>query len=276
MFVKINTTYSVSLLVKDINGNRITNDLPILTIKNVKNNTYFNGMIWQPSITNIIMEHIADGVYKYDFTPTEIGVYELTAESEIYNISKTESIEVYDTDVAKYDWQVGTVFTIKYTKTSDENVPTVRLIKDKSELYWNGVQWVTTISAVSMNEIDGGVCVLDFVPDEEGEYSVFIIGATEVFYIINATQTSDNTAPVLLNNYSFKYQDGTDSTIFDEKSVPLPGVQITCFDVNTKQVVAKTYSNNKGEWNMSIKPGRYFFMFEKDNYISVSFERSVM
>ena len=80
---------------------------------------------------------------------------------------------------------------------------------------------------------------------------------------------------VKITNKVFKNQDGTDTTILDSNKNPLPGVKITCYDMKTKDVVAVTQSDSNGAWEMYVKHGSYFFTFEKDGYISVSFERTV-
>jgi len=278
MFVKINTDYSISLLVTDTNGNRITTDLPIVTIKDIQNNTYWNGMMWQSTIANIIMDHIANGVYRTTIVPSAVGVYDVIAESENYNIVKSETIEVYDDDIAKYDWKVNTPFTISFSKVSEIDNPIVSICKESSQTYWNNTQWLIPKTDLPMSELDGGVFIYEFTPDEEGEYVVLVNSQNgqEIVYIVNATTVADNILPVAINNYNFKSQDGSDSTLVDDYQIGINTVSINCFDVVTKQVVCKTMSNIKGEWNMLIKPGKYFFVFSKDGYVSVSFERSVM
>ena len=280
MFVRINTDYSISLLVTDISGNRITTDSPTVAIRDVQNNTYWNGIAWQPTMANIVMNHIANGVYNSVFVPSSVGIYEITCQSEIYNITRIESIEVYDDTIAKYDWKVNTTFTVSFSKLSELDNPVASVCKEAPHLFWSGTEWTATEIKIPMNLLIGGVFICQFTPDEAGEYVVNVNSQNgqEILYAINASveADADSILPVAINNYNFKSQDGSDSTLVDESQIAVNTVSVTCFDTNTQLVVSKATSNIKGEWNMLIKPGKYFFVFAKDGYISVSFERSVM
>ncbi|MCX8074092.1 MAG: carboxypeptidase-like regulatory domain-containing protein [Clostridia bacterium] len=278
MFVKVNTEYLISLLVVDSNGNRIINDLPVVIIKNLQNNSYWNGMFWQPTISEIILNHISDGVYKTEFTPDAVGLYEITTKSDLYGINKVEILEVYDTNIVQYNWKIGIPFTAKYTNIGGSDTPLITICDTKNNLYWNESKWVSNPTNIEMVSNGGDVYSYDFTPTHEAEYSIFMRSTdnAEIFYILSVSEEAEAIQPIIINNSVFKNQDGTDSTILDERNNPINGAKITCYNVLTKEVEARCVSNIKGEWSMAIKPGKYMFVFEKEGYMSVTFERSVM
>jgi hypothetical protein len=144
-------------------------------------------------------------------------------------------------------------------------------------MFWNGLSWVLTDTTLSMPLLSGNVYSYSFSPDTESEYAITITsGEKELFYIIDATTTADDVAPVFIDNTTLRSLDGSDSTTVNDKGEKMPSVSVSVFNTSTKEVVAKTISNSSGEWNMMIKPGEYYFMFEKDGYISVGFERMVV
>jgi len=277
MFIKVNQPYTATLLVMDINNNRVLNDTPVIIIKNTQSNMYFNGIAWQSSVAQLVMPHIANGVYSKQVTFDESGVYRVTAKSDAYSIEKVETVEVYDANLMRYSWLVGSTFLVKYEGDTSTEIVQVRIQRNVDAMFWNGLSWVLTDTTLSMPLLSGNVYSYSFSPDTESEYAITITsGEKELFYIIDATTTADDVAPVFIDNTTLRSLDGSDSTTVNDKGEKMPSVSVSVFNTSTKEVVAKTISNSSGEWNMMIKPGEYYFMFEKDGYISVGFERMVV
>jgi len=274
MFLKLGQTYVVSLLVTDINNNRILDDTPITIIKNSQDFKYWNGMSWVDNEFHIIMNHIGNGVYSYNFTPDKIGVFTILSRSDEYNCSKIISLTAYNDDIVKYDWLVNTSYPIKFIGDGDS--AKAKIIKLKDNTFWNGTEWVNDIFLIDMNSVED-FYLYNFTPDEISEYSITVFSEIdEIFFILNATDTADNIPPLFVGSNTLKSLDGSDSKVLDEQGSPIPNTQITIFNPTTKEVIAKTITNDVGAWNLMLKPGNYYFMFEKNGYISVGFERMVV
>lgn len=277
MFVKVNQIYTATLLVMDINNNRVLTDTPVAIVKNIQNNMYFNGIAWQTSMAQLVMPHVANGVYSKQVSFAESGVYRVTTRSDMYSVEKVDTIEVYDGNLMRYSWLVGSSFMAKYEGLSNSEVVQVRIMRNTDAMFWNGTAWTLTDTMLPMPLLSGNIYAYSFIPGTEGEYAITITsGDKELFYIIEAASTGDNVAPIFIDRATFRSLDGTDSTTVDQAGNKLSNVTVSVFDSATKEVVAKTISNSSGEWNMMIKPGEYYFMFEKDGYMSVGFERMVV
>ena len=131
-----------------------------------------------------------------------------------------------------------------------------------------------------------GIYSFDFIPEQVSFFEIDLksnshsIASKEIIESIEDIDEDIDSEmsynPIVkITNKVFKNQDGTDTTILDSNRNPLPGVRIACYDMKTKDVVAVTQSDPNGEWEMYVRHGSYFFTFEKDGYISVSFERTV-
>jgi hypothetical protein len=276
MFLKLGNSYTISLLVTDINGVRITNDSPYVIIKDIGKGTYWNGISWSGSELDIYLEHTLDGVYQYVFTPDMAGVFEITAKSDTYQSSKVETLEVYEEDFASYQWLTGCEFTIKYPANNADIIPQVQICKDIDKTYWYNGTWNITPAYENMTALDGGVVVSHFTPDEDSKYYITILdGENETLMILSATAASDNIAPVVVTDKSVQSTDGTDCTITNDSNIPLSGVKISAYDPLTKELISKTASDVKGKWTLILKPGQYYFVFEKDGYTSIGMQRTV-
>lgn len=276
MFIKLGNNHNISLLVTDINGTRITDDSPYTIIKKVGANTYWSGISWVDYEFEIFLDHVMDGVYQYIFTPDTADLYEIVTESDEYKISKTETIEVYADDFVSYKWMVGTEFLIKYPSANSEIIPNVRICKEKDQKYWDGSGWVIVSTYIPMVIIEGGIATYSFIPDEEGRYYITISdGSDELLMSIDATLVADNIPPVIVTNMTMKSLDGTDSTLMTESSIPIAGVKISAYDPVTKQLISQTASDSSGWWSMILKPGKYYFVFEKDGYTPIGMQRTV-
>ncbi|MDF2841735.1 MAG: Carboxypeptidase regulatory-like domain [Herbinix sp.] len=276
MFIKLGSNHNISLLVTDINGVRITNDSPYVIIKNVGQSTYWNGISWGGLEFRIYLEHVMDGVYQYVFTPDTADLYEIVAKSDEYQVSKTETVEVYAEDFVSYQWMVGSEFTIKYPLTNISTVPYVKICKELNNMYWNGSAWEASSIYLPMTLIEGSISVYSVILDEESKYYITILDdANEMLMMVQATTNADNVPPVILTNKTFKSLDGTDGTITTESQNPLPGVKISVYDLITKDLISQTASDINGGWSLVLKPNKYYFVFEKDGYTPIGVQRTV-
>lgn len=274
MFVKVNTTSTLSLMVTDINGDRVINDNPVAIIKDKINNKFFNGLFWIDSPCEVIMQHVSNGVYSVKFTPDVISVFDIELKSESYSISRYENIESYNEDAMTYEWTVNSEFLIN-CNSSSENVE-VEILRNFDKTYYNGADWVVGKTTVQMSKLQDDVFVFAFTPNLESKYVITILGDSPQIFVIDVKETSKSIAPLLISNKNLKSQDGTDCTILSQNGTPISGVKISCYDYNTKDIECCTQTGINGEWSMMIRPGKYIFIFDKIGYSSVSLERQVL
>lgn len=275
MFIKLGNTYKISLLVTDVNNSRITNDSPYTIIHNLNRNVYWNGISWVNSEFRIYLEHVINGVYQYLFTPDETGLYEIVARSDEYQVSKTETAEVFNEDFASYQWLVGNEFTIKYPVEDTSLQPVVKICREEDKTYWDGTRWIIDPTELQMDILESSVSTYTFTPELEGKYYITIFdGQNDLLMVLQATSVSDTVAPVVVNHTSMKSQDGTNCVLTTESGTPLPGVKISVYD-SSNSLVTETASDTNGGWSLLLKPAKYYFVFEKDGYASVGFTRTV-
>ena len=274
MFLKVNSTYYASITITDVNNNPVDNDAPTMTVYDVKNNLYYNGLSWSAGITELVLTGVGNGVYQSQFVADKTGTFKISIVSRNYNIAETEVLEVYDTDVATYQWQTGTLYAIDYNCTGDSS-PTCVILRGEDHQYYADGNWQDDLKENSMSLVNGAH-KFSFTPDIDGEYGITIkCENSEFYYVLQASSVAANIAPVLVSNQTLRSLDGTDSMVLDAKGVPLSGVSVTVFDPASKEIVGKTTTNYSGEWSLLLKPGKWHFLFEKQGYISVGFERTV-
>lgn len=278
MLIKLGQSYNISLLVTDTNSNRVSNDTPITIIKDIETNKYWNGISWSDTATNIMLSYIDNGVYLYTFNPDKIGTFQISTTSSMYGISKTESIEVYSGDIALYNWVVNNLFTISFADTNNIGSAKVSIFDTNTNLYFDGVSlWGETPIQIPMFSLEQNIYTCGFTPVSVSLYLITITsGDIQQIYNLNVQSTGDNVQPIVVGSSNLFYNDGTDSVVLSENNLPLVGVQISAYDFSTKELVSRTVTNSDGNWSLVLKPSKYLFMFEKDGYTTVSFERTVM
>lgn len=164
----------------------------------------------------------------------------------------------------------------------------VATIEDKSNnKFFNGLFWVDGECGLMIPHVGDGVYSIYFIPEQASVYEIKIqsraysISRHETIQGVTNLEEEDidndmSYTPITkITSSNFKNQDGTDTRIVDINNNPVSGVKVTCYDANTKEVVAVSQSDINGDWEMIIKHGTYFFTFEKDGFITVSFERTV-
>ena len=274
MFLKVNSTYYASIMITDVNNNPVDNDAPTMTVYDVKNNLYYNGLSWSAGITELVLAGVGGGIYQSQFIADKAGTFKISIVSRNYNISKTEMLEVYDADVATYQWQTGTLYTIEYN-CAEHLSPICIITRGENHQYYFDGGWQNDLKENSMSLVNSAY-KFSFIPDIDGDYGITIkCGDSEFYYVLQASSVAANITPVLVSNQTLRSLDGTDTTVLDAKGVPLSNVSVTAFDPSSKEVVGKTTTNHSGEWSLLLKPGKWHFLFEKQGYISFAFERVV-
>lgn len=183
--------------------------------------------------------------------------------------------------------ELGTSYELKLTvKDTHDNLITDDIVKAviqdiSSQKYFNGLFWIDQEAEIIIPHKNNGEYAMIFKPDYASTFKLVIsseqydLVETQIIQFYSGGIIPDGVTPVKLDQDNFKNQDGTDTTILDVNGKPLVGVKISCYNKETKEVVAVSQSNDFGEWAMIIPEGYYFFVFEKDGYLSVSFERTV-
>jgi hypothetical protein len=274
MFLKVNSTYYASIRVTDVNGNPVDNDTPTMTVYDMKENLYYNGLSWSQGITELVLAGVGNGIYQSQFIAEKTGTFKISITSRNYDISVIDMLEVYDGNIATYQWQTGTLYTVEYNCT-EHSAPTCTILRGEDHQYYVDGAWQGTMQENTMSYVNG-THKFSFVPDIDGEYGITVkCGDSEFYYVLQASSIAENIAPILVSNQTLKSLDGTDSCLLDAKGVPLSGVSVTVYNPASKEVAGKTTTNYAGEWSMLLKPGKWHFLFEKQGYISVGFERMV-
>lgn len=274
MFLKVNSVYYASITVVDVNNNPVDNDTPVMTIYDVNNSQYYNGLSWSPTVTELVLTGVGNGIYQSQFIADKAGTFKISIVSRDYHISVTDTLEVYETDIATYQWQTGTLYTIEYS-CAEHMSPTCVITRGDDHQYYAGGVWQEELKENPMVLTDNAY-KFSFIPNIDGDYGITIkCENSEFYYVLRASSIAENIAPVLVSNQTLRSLDGTDATVVDAKGALLSGASVTVFDPSSKEIVGKTTTNYAGEWSMLLKPGKWHFLFEKQGYISVGFERVV-
>lgn len=162
-----------------------------------------------------------------------------------------------------------------------DDIVRVKIQDISTNKYFNGMFWIEQESELIVPHDNNGTYKVTFNPDFCSAFKLNIYSEkhnaadTQLLQVYSGGIIPDGVTPVKIGSSNFKSQDGTDTTILDIHEKPLVGVKISCFNKETKEIVAVSQTNDLGEWEMIIPEGYYFFMFEKEGYLSVSFERTV-
>ena len=277
MFLKLGNTYYAELDVVDSTGRKVDDDLPSMTIQDVDTKEYYNGVVWQQAQIALVLIPAGNGVYYNQFTPDRPGNIKVTLESTKYNCSKIEQIEVYEDVNDKHNWQVGKKYIIEYSVPREiEGSLYCTIAKEDTGEYWDGYKWNTNQISLPLSSMGSGKYGYTFTPKELGAHCITIVcGKQQYHYILNVVETAENLAPVIVTNSSLLSLDGSDSTVVADNGVPVDKAEVVVYDPSTKEVVARTSTNQAGEWQLMVEPGIWFFTFQKDGYVSISFERTV-
>lgn len=277
MFLKLGNTYYAELDVVDSTGRKVDDDLPLMTVQDIDTKEYYNGVVWQKAQIALALMPAGNGVYYNEFVPDREGNIKVTLESTKYNCSKIEQIEVYEEVNDKHNWQCGRKYIIEYSVPRKvDGALYCNIANESTGEYWDGYKWNTNVISLPLSPISGGKYGYSFTPKEVGAYCITVVcGDKQYHYILNVVETAKNIAPVIVSNNSLLSLDGSDSTVIADNGVPVDKAEVIVYDPDTKEVVAKTSTNQAGEWQLLLEPGVWFFTFQRDGYVSISFERTV-
>ena len=278
MFIKLGNTYTANIVIVDEYSNKVSTDAPTAIIKDIDNGLYWNGFMWSDNEFSLYMSYINNGVYCYQFTPSKAGRFEISISSTRYSISKTEMLEAYSTDTPSYQWTLGTPFNISCIDVGNVQDAKVAISRKSDNMYFDGSDWAPVQKTINMQLISDSLYMLAFTPQTQDEFSVNIAcGQVNESYKINVVASgSINQQPVLIDSSKLMTNDGSDCVVVSDTNNPIAGVQVSAFDFSSKGLTSKTSTNNMGRWSMLLKPGRYFFVFEKSGFTSVSFDKVVV
>jgi len=268
--IKLNEDFTVSLLVHDQNGQNVDNDTPFAVIQNLSDNKYWNGIAWQDNQFNITLNYAFDGIYNYTFKPDITGQISIKCTSVNYGIANSQIIFVDDIGFSEYAWKLGQQYVISVRTISNIESGRVKLYRSSDSSYYNGSVWSQSLVWINMELTFDKLLQYSFTPDVLCAYCIEIQTSEnqKSNYVINVLDNVEGNVPILIDSRTFMSNDGTDSKITDPAGNPLYNAQIMCYDIdNQKQLVAKSISDSAGNWNMSIREGFYYFIFEKDGYL---------
>lgn len=181
--------------------------------------------------------------------------------------------------------QTNSAYLIEVSLVDDDNNAiddgnVVVSIRRKSDgMFFNGIKWSEDECEISVAHSNNGKYTYVFTPDKEGVYIIrkrainYTYAESEIIQVFD--NITDDDSIVKITNKNFLANDNTDTTIVDIDGVPMEGVSISCINPETKEVEYVTQSDKNGCWEMIIRKGTYFFMFEMDGYVTTSFERTV-
>lgn len=277
MFLKLGDTYYAELNVVDSNGQKRDDDLPTMTIQDIDSKEYFNGVVWQTNQIALTLRCVGNGLYIGEFEPDRAGRVQVKLESVKYNCSKIDQIEIYEEINDSHQWSCGKAYTIEYTPSKDvEGDLYCTIAKEDSGFYFTGTTWKKCQTKLPLTPMNAGKYGYKFTPRDLGTYCISIVcGNTKYHYILEVVEDAKNLPPVIVTNASLLSLDGTDSTVIADNGVPIDKAEVTVYDPVSKEIVAKTSTNMAGEWQLMLEPGIWQFLFQKDGYISISFEREV-
>lgn len=280
MFVKLGDSFIMSLIVEDSSGNRITDDSPVVTFYDTKAKQYWNGIAWQANKFIVYMQYQDNGVYIVNFTPDHVGSFIAAAKSNTYDSAQTINVDVYDESIAKYGWQTNVPFIASHTRTNDlptTTPPTIVVNRIFDNTFLDvASSWSNAPVSLNMTHIGSNVFTFTFAPDISSEYILTVVDDDyEAMFAITVSEAGSDVAPVMVGSSTLLAMDNTDTTVLSNTLVPLQGATIKAYNAVSKEIVSTATTNNLGQWSMLLKPGRYFFMFEKDSYQPSGFERTV-
>lgn len=280
MFVKLGDSFIISLVVEDVNGNRVSDDNPTVVFYNTVTKQYWNGLAWQSARFVMYMEYQDNGVYMTSFTPDRVGSFTAAASSSVYTAAQTLKVDVYDESIAKYDWQTGLAFTASHTRTNGlptTTPPTIIVNRVFDNTFLDGdAAWSNAPIALNMVHIGANVFTFTFIPDVSSEYMLTIAdGSDDSLFAINASVAGSDVLPIIVSSDTLLNNDSSNTAVVSNSGLPLQGATVKLYNLVTKELVASATTDVTGSWSVLVRPGRYYFMFEKDSYEAVGFERTV-
>lgn len=272
---------TVSFLLADNDGNRIKNDSPVATVKDVVTGKFLNYTGWSADKFEFLMKNENNGFYTFSFTPTEAGNLEVLCYSKQFGKNYLVPVTVTDTPDSFYLCKTGEVFSIKVPQKTSYETGTVRIIRTTDGLLFNGVNWVSEIDTEINMQSKNNTLTCDFIPSQNGEYSIEIKTSehqdSSLMLKCSDEEEIGGTGLNIVNSQTFLGNDNTPCRVVDVFGNGIRGVKVECVDMNAenKKIVATCDTDSDGNWGFTIPNGTYYFLFKKDGYISTGFERTV-
>lgn len=241
------------------------NDVVSATIKDLKNNKYFNGIFWVEDEVSIYVNEF-NGVFNLKFAPDRESEFLICLKS-----SKTEDVMKYNVTSSSNSfneiiWSIDETFE-RFLSIDNPSVEVICLENNK---YYTGEEWVDDEVLVNLNPH------LSINFEFLGNHSVKIFSDDVLVEEFRITVKEPDLAPIKVSNLTIKNTDGSCTTLVDSiNNLPIIGAKISAYSMKTKELVSVTQSDEEGNWAMYIKSGNYIFLFEKDGYLSKSLERAV-
>lgn len=283
MIVKVNSSFAIPFIVTNDAGQRVTDDSPVVEIKNISTGEYFNGMFFAPDVTSLMMSHKSNGLYLYDYLATDRGEFEITCRSDVHRSKTTMSVIVADETDKTYYCNPGKEYYVAVDRANEADSALLRIFREEDLSYWNGEEWQDNPDSwielpydMEKDQFFYSFVVESFLPykvevqTESGTSMIFFVQAAEGEYV---------EAPVILSSSTFAANDGSDSRVLNALREPVQNAVVSCYDVknpNDKKLIAEATTDSDGKWSMAVPPGRYYFLFRCDGFIAKGFEREVM
>ncbi|MEG0728132.1 MAG: hypothetical protein RR420_00780 [Anaerovoracaceae bacterium] len=281
MHIQTNQIFNVTLSITGSGGEPVI-DTPVCTIMDTQTGKYFNGIEWTTTLSSISMAHTGGGLYVFNFTPVYEGTFFIraSASANLGNLPCTELYLFVHDKIQDYKWKIGTSYTVTQVKRTPIEIVTCMVKKELLGVttWFDGTTFISSQIPIvlSMTEKQNSIVELAVPILDEGKYS--IVTRPNNMYSETYNVVGSNVAdiqPIIISNTSFSNQDGTDSTILDDKRNPIKDIYIRAYDMATTTLVSEAYTNANGAWSLALRPAKYMFIFEKEGYASVSFERTV-
>ncbi len=284
LFVKVGTEYLISLLVEGTSGERIFNDTPYTIIKDIENSVYYNGVAWSEQESQIELQHVGNGLYTHSFVPDSERTLYIVSRSDTHSAIRSEEIRTYSADILQFTWQNGEPFVVSFVSPGD-TAPEVTILKESDKMYYLKMtdSWTEEKVTNPMSIVVEGseTYTFSFSPPSTDNYTITISesGVEKQLFSVATSEEATFISPVTVSSEIIRSQDGSDSTVLSESGSPIAGTFVSAYKTNTdgsKELVAKTTSDTSGKWTMVLRPGEYYFMFEKEGYKSIGMQRRVV
>lgn len=172
---------------------------------------------------------------------------------------------------------VGEKVNLYYTPEDTSNL-TLTIYDTTRSLFFNGISWCEGKTSLFPKK-NGDRYEYEFIPELEGEYvATYSNDLGDVYeYNITVFSSAENT-PIKVTSETLKDGSGGTSEILDSLTgAPIAGAKISCFSLETKELIAVTQSGEDGRWSMYVPSNKeYIFIIQKDGYIGITLERLVV
>lgn len=284
MIYALNELFKYRFPLRDDSGILISTGSPMVTIKNTQLGTYWNGIEWQDSETFLTLLNLGSGIYGYDIIFETAGSYLIRTIENMRNIDRSFELNIADGMHAL----IGSTYVISALLTQlglpvDNLNPTVTILRKSDNTYFDGTNWLSLLSKLSMSDIGEGSYIFEFEYPEVEEFTINVSESTTGYsstYTLSFSESIHESAMEGFNGVfkisseSILGTDGGDGTIIDSLGSPIKGVIIEVHNKDTKEVF-RAVSDSYGKWSLRVPGGTYVLIISHEDYASISIERLV-